>query len=81
MHANAILELVSLGGTVGLILLAAGELFGASSVSLVGVVVFVVAVLAGLPVMTARLVTGTLEEGGAAALDADFDVGHDVRVR
>lgn len=61
------------GTAVGLLLIAAGELFGIEPVSLLGVGVFVTAVLVGFPVMTAALVTGTLRESTARVLDSDFD--------
>ena len=41
MNWNATLDLVYLGSAVGLAVLAVGELFGVSSVSLVGVGLFV----------------------------------------
>lgn len=74
METNTMLDLVYLSSAVGLVLLAFGELFGMSSVSLAGVFVFVGAVLAGFPVMTAQLVIGTRREASAAALNLDFDV-------
>ncbi|WP_142861124.1 hypothetical protein [Salinigranum halophilum] len=72
MNWNATLDLVYLGSAVGLAVLAVGELFGVSSVSLVGVGLFVGAVLAGFPVMATRLVKGTRRELSASALDLDF---------
>lgn len=74
MNSNTMLDLVYLTSAVGLGLLAFGELFGASSVSLAGAVVFVGVVLAGFPVMTAQLVAGTRKETSAAALNLDFGV-------
>lgn len=74
MDSNTTLDVVYLSSAVGLGLLAAGELFGVSSVSLVGVGVFLLAVLAGFPVMTARLVAGTIRETSAASRDLDFGV-------
>lgn len=62
------------GTALGLLLIAVGELFGVGTMSLLGVGVFVAAVLAGFPVMTADLVAGTLRESSARTFDVDFDV-------
>lgn len=74
MNSNTTLDFVYLGSALGLVLLVVGELFGVSSVSLVGVGVFLFAVLAGFPVMTAQLVAGTIRETSAASRDLDFGV-------
>ena len=67
------LDFVYEGTALGLLLMTVGELFGVRNVSLLGVGVFVAAVLAGFPVMTADLVAGTLRESTAEMRDADFD--------
>jgi hypothetical protein len=50
-------------------------------VSVGGVGVFVGVVLAGFPVMAARLVTGTRRELSGASLDLDFGDASDPRLR
>ena len=66
------LDLVYVGSAVGLALFALGELFGLPTVGLAGVAVFVASVLGGFPLMTTRLVAGTLREGRASVLDTDM---------
>lgn len=68
------------GATLGILLIAVGELFGVGIVSLAGVSVFVAFVLAGFPLMTAELVTGTLREGSQSTLDVDFGTTADSHV-
>jgi hypothetical protein len=70
------LDFVYEGAALGLLLIAVGELFGVGTVSVLGVGVFVVTVLAGFPVMTADLVAGTLRESSATAFDVDFDASN-----
>ena len=67
------LDFVYEGTALGLLLILIGELFGIRNVALLGVGVFVTAVLAGFPVMAADLVVGTLRESTAKMLDVDFD--------
>lgn len=71
------LDLVYVGSAVGLALLVLGELFGLSTVGLVGVAVFAASVLGGFPLMATRLVVGTLREGRATVLDTDMCVDCD----
>lgn len=68
------------GAALGILLIAVGELFGLGVVSLAGVGVFVVCLLAGFPVMTAELVSGTLREGRSSTLDVDFGTATDSHV-
>jgi hypothetical protein len=71
------LDLVYVGSAVGLVLLAFGELFAHPAVALAGVGVFAASVLGGFPLLTARLVAGTVREGRGGVLDAGVRADRD----